>query len=172
MNVDTFSLEGSRLLCAVLIHTCCVVLVLDFSTESQSNLLKSPQQSRHCENQRSRRPGSSWAAIPLCDAQASYKFISNTISPVSYLHRSINLRTGSFSIPSNGGRMLACANVEEPNLEKLSLRVSSKNVMEDDNRFLVGTYARTPSFAEKEGVEMEAERATTDDSYWVASGGC
>lgn len=43
--------------------------------------------------------------------------------------------------------MLACANVEEiraPNLAKQGLGVLSKKVMEDDSRFLVGTYARTP----------------------------
>ncbi|KAM7512611.1 hypothetical protein LguiB_011486 [Lonicera macranthoides] len=63
---------------------------------------------------------------------------------MNYLHRLTNLRTRSFSIPSTGERMLACANVKEPNLEKLGLGVSSKKVMEDDSRFLVGTYARTP----------------------------
>ncbi|KAM7483598.1 hypothetical protein LguiB_008181 [Lonicera macranthoides] len=69
--------------------------------------------------------------------------LSNTILPVSYLHRSTNLRTISFSIPSNGGRGLACANVEKPNLEKLGLGVSSKKVMKDDSRFFMGTYVRT-----------------------------
>ncbi|KAM7487044.1 hypothetical protein LguiA_003053 [Lonicera macranthoides] len=73
--------------------------------------------------------------------------LGNTVSPLSYLHRPINFRTGSFSIQSNGGRVLACANVEEvraPDSAKLGLGVSSKKVMEDDSRFLVGTYARTP----------------------------
>ncbi|KAM7489980.1 hypothetical protein LguiB_027464 [Lonicera macranthoides] len=73
--------------------------------------------------------------------------LGNTVSPLSYLHRPINFRTGSFSIQSNGGRVLACANVEEVRAQdsaKLGLGVSSKKVMEDDSRFLVGTYARTP----------------------------
>lgn len=72
--------------------------------------------------------------------------LGHTVSPASYLPRSIILRSGILSIPSNGGRVRACANVDAqaPNSTKIDMGVLSKEVMEDDTKFLVGTYGRTP----------------------------
>lgn len=65
------------------------------------------------------------------------------LSHSSCISPAINLESRSFSIPSKSWKVFACANVEvRP--PKLGFGVLSKEVMDDDNRVIVGTYARAP----------------------------
>ncbi|KAA8540528.1 hypothetical protein F0562_024553 [Nyssa sinensis] len=76
-------------------------------------------------------------------------FLNNSISPASNLGRSIKLENGRFSIPFNGRRVIACANVDvrapdSVSSGKLGFGLGSKEVMEAEGKVLVGTYARAP----------------------------
>uniref|UniRef100_A0A5B6YTC6 acetylornithine transaminase n=1 Tax=Davidia involucrata TaxID=16924 RepID=A0A5B6YTC6_DAVIN len=76
-------------------------------------------------------------------------FLNNSISPATNIARSIKLQNGRFSIPSNGSRVIACANVDvrppdSVSSGKLGFGLGSKEVVEAEGRVLVGTYARAP----------------------------